>query len=47
MMLYKSAAGSRHIDHLTTPIPNLGPVLSVRVPVRKETFNVHLLRSWF
>ena len=32
-------------QHLTTPIPNLGPVLSMRMPVREVTFNVHLLRT--
>ena len=45
MMRRKSAAGSRCIDHMTTPIPNLCPVLSMRVPVREEAFNVHLLRT--
>ena len=45
MMRRKSAAGSRRIDHLTTPIPNLGQVLSKRVPVREETFKAHLLRT--
>ena len=37
MMRHKYAAGSRRIDHLTTPIPNLGSVLSMRVPVREES----------
>ena len=49
MMRRKSAAGSRRIDHMTPPIPNLGPVLSMRVPMHEEafnkTFNVHLLRT--
>ena len=45
MMRRKYAAGSRRIDQLTTPVPNLGPILSMRVPVREETFNVHLLRT--
>ena len=45
MMRRKYAAGSRRIDQLTTPVPNLGPILSMRAPVREETFNVHLLRT--
>ena len=44
-MRRKYAAGSRRIDHMTTPIPNLGQILSMRVLVREETFNVHLLRT--
>ena len=45
MMRREYAAGTRRIDHLTTPIPSLGPILSMRVPVREETFNVHMLRT--